>query len=223
MSTRKRKSAKQAPRPKGYSLSQVKEVVLMLYPQHPFQFDSITSAFDWDLLIGQAFDFLDKLDEAYWRRENKDAVIREARESVSALKLPLNATGCVLFNPAVKAITRQQKLQRALERFEALPLMDHFYGTTLKPLTKLWDEEIARWRENGMPLNEVIWRRSRYDEKAYHRWRIATAGTRERAKKRKPRFNKKDEPVIREVYRDKAKRNINVSDEQAKRRFRPKH
>jgi len=34
---------------------------------------------------------------------------------------------------------------------------------------------------------------------------------REIAKKRKPRLNKKDEPVIREVIRDKDKRDINVS------------
>ena len=40
--------------------------------------------------------------------------------------------------------------------------------------------------------------------------------------KRKPRLNKKDEPVIREVIRDKDERDINVSDEQAKRRRRPR-
>ena len=34
---------------------------------------------------------------------------------------------------------------------------------------------------------------------------------RERAKKRKPRLNKKDEPVIREVIRDKDKGDINAS------------
>jgi hypothetical protein len=37
------------------------------------------------------------------------------------------------------------------------------------------------------------------------------------------RLNKKDEPVIREALRDKVERDINVSDEQAKRRrFRPR-
>jgi len=45
---------------------------------------------------------------------------------------------------------------------------------------------------------------------------------RERAKKRKPRLNKKDEPVIREVIRDIDERDINVSDEKAKRRRRPR-
>jgi hypothetical protein len=45
---------------------------------------------------------------------------------------------------------------------------------------------------------------------------------RERAKKRKPRLNKKDEPVIREVIREKFERDINVPDEQAKRRVRPR-
>jgi hypothetical protein len=45
---------------------------------------------------------------------------------------------------------------------------------------------------------------------------------RKTVKKRRPRFNKKDEPVIREVIRDKREPDINVSDEQAKRRRRPR-
>jgi hypothetical protein len=45
---------------------------------------------------------------------------------------------------------------------------------------------------------------------------------RKTVKKRRPRLNKKDEPVIREALRDKVERDINVADEQAKRRGVPR-
>ena len=182
MSKNKRKSAEKAPRPKDHSLSEVKEIALMLYAQRPFQLNSITSESDWNLLVRQAFDFLDNLDKAYARREKVAIQRKAAKENADALKaLP----DVVPFDKAVKVITGQEKLQRALKRFEALPLMQaqadawFFRRAIRKPQTKQWRKQIAYWRKHGMKRDKVIWRRSLYDEKAYQRYRIA-----ERAKKR---------------------------------------
>jgi hypothetical protein len=202
MSKRKRKSAQQAPRQKDHSPEQVKEIALMLYAQRPFPLNTIKSKSDLESLVWQANDFLDVADElnegfcdVVARR--RKAAIKAAKETADTIKaLP----EIVPFDKAVKVITRQQRLERALERFEALRFIDHetavwvarltpnFGGAIPKPQTKLWREKIAHWRKNGMKRDEVIWRRVLYDENVYRRWRIATA---ERAKKRRAPWSDK--------------------------------
>ena len=132
-------------------------------------------------------------------------------------ELALNASGNVLFNAAVKYITREKHrhVKHAKEKFETVVRGN---ARALGYAEQETEALLAHWEKNGMPLNEVKWWRVLYDDKAYRHYR-----SEERAKKRKPRLDKKDKPVIREVNRDKNERDINVSDVQAKRLFRPKH
>jgi hypothetical protein len=98
----------------------------------------------------------------------------------------------VPFNKAVKVITRQpRRLERALERFKVLPHLSTEELLRQKPATravmKQWREQIIRWRKYGMKRDEVIWRRSLYNEKDYRRYREATAGS---AKERRKPWSK---------------------------------
>jgi len=146
--------------------------------------------------------------------------------------LPVNERGYVRFNAAVKFITdeKQRHVKRATANFEMFVLnldygsiADFNMGAPQPPPPKRkLRAMLDHWRKNGMTREEAIQQRWLY-EKHYQNIAIATAGKRGRATKRKPRLNKKDKPVIREVNRDKVERDVNVSDEQAKRLFRPKH
>jgi hypothetical protein len=209
-----------------HSPEQVKEVALMLYAQRPFPLNNSVKTEDFDLLVRQAFDFLDNLDNAYalalkWR-ENRDAVRRKAlRVRALGLKLAtsLKPGECVPFNKAVMLITgeKHRHVDRAEERFEAFPFIRHprnfsgALGFLLKrPL--LWREQIALWRKNGMTRDEVIKLHSLYSEELYHfwrdrwrRWRVPTTG--KQAKKRRAPWSKKrlektqSESAAREVKR----------------------
>ncbi len=210
MSKRKRKRAEQAPARlfrefKDYPVAQVIETARMLYSlRRPFPLDSKLE-FHWNSLVRQAFDFLDNLYKARARvaeyRHRVAAAYRNAeKETALAEKLPLNANGNVLFNAAVKFITRQKEhLDRALERFEWLVLSNPYFAPLFSkcPATKRELRALfARWRKDGFPHGEVKWLRSLYDAKAYRRDRIATAG---RAKKRRaPWSEKKIEKVALE-------------------------
>jgi hypothetical protein len=183
MSKRKRKSVEQPPPPKDHSPAQVKEVALMLYAQQPFEIRGAKSALQWHSLVWRANVFLDTLNEVC------EAVARQrqAVKEIADLDLPDVSP----FDKAMKVITRQQKLQRALERFETLPLTyPRYFGGAFGnwPTKRQWRKQIARWRENGMKREEVIELRALWDENDYRRYRIATAG---RAKKRRAPWSDK--------------------------------
>jgi hypothetical protein len=177
MSTRQRKSAVQPSPLKDHSPEQVKEVALMLYAQRPFPLSSSESGFisrmksksNFYWLVMQSFDFLDELDE-FCEVVARDR--KEAKEPAADAKKAL--PDVVPFDKAVKVITGQKHLDRAVERFE----------TMVQDGTKL-----AHWRKNGMTRDEVLLLRERWDEEEYRQKRIATL--REAKKGRKPWSDKK--------------------------------
>jgi len=230
----KRRKAKDQPPKKDHSPERVKEVALMLYERRPFPLESHKVPSDFELLFRQAFQLLDELDRAYaialnWRERQLAERAEAQRRRAFSLKLSklqwLTPNGDVPFDTAVKIITGQTHQARALARFEPLPLFlhpDKFRAAIGQaPTSQLrWQAQLSHWRKNGMTRDEVIGLYSYYAEGAYRRYRIKTAD--KPKKRRKPRFKKKDKSVIREIYRDKVERDINVSDEQAKQRFRPR-
>jgi hypothetical protein len=205
MSTSKRKSAEQAAPSEDHSPEQVKEVALMLYARRPFEIRGAESREQWQSLIWQAFDFLDRLNAAYafaieFRRPAIAAHHGERKEIALASKLPLNESGRVPFNAVIKFITceKQRHVKRATANFEMVVLNNPWAfpsGTTKRQLRAF----LKHWRENGMSHEEAIELRWLF-EKCYRPTAIATAGKRER----RPRLNKKDMPVIRAVAQAKA-------------------
>ena len=173
----------------------------MLYAQRPFEIGGAESREQWQSLISRAFDLLDNLDAAYaFAVKFRGLAItrhhEERKERALALKLPLNASGLLPFNVAVKFITgeKQRHVKRAVTKFEMVVLNNPW---AFRNATKrLLGAFLADWRKNGMSHEEAIELRWLY-ETHYRPTAIATAGKRGR-----PRFSKKDEPVIREVARE---------------------
>lgn len=189
---------KAQPAPSNHSPEQVKEVALMLYARRPP--NSPMSEWDWDRLVQQAAAMLDELDKAYVRVSESPRKVG-AKHRRTEKELPRNANGNVPLDEAVKEITgqnkshlsAQQKLKRAWERFEAMPHIEYFAKQVAgvyqkEPKIKEWREQIAYWRENGMPPAEVIHRREQWIEKDY---RIATAKKPETPKKRRAPWSEK--------------------------------
>jgi len=176
MSKGKRKSAEQAPPPKNHSLSQVKQVALMLYAQRPFPLNSILSEFELNRLVWRANDLLDTLNEvceevARQRKAGKRSPEKKSADAKNAEKeLPLNASGNVPYNAAVMFFTgeKHRHVKRAKTKFETV-----LYGNTreLGYAKQEIDAQVAHWDKNGMPRDEVISRRARWNENEYHHYK----------------------------------------------------
>jgi hypothetical protein len=215
MSTNKRKSAEQ-PAPSNHSPEQVKEVALMLYARRPSALGSITSEGEWDLLIKQAAAVLDELDKACVRVGQSPRKVG-AKHRKTEKELPLNANGNVPLDEAVKEITGQeklhikpqQKLQRAWERFEAIPHIDYSAKRSAdvypEPQIKLWREKITHWHKNGMPPGEVIRRRELWNEKAYRHYRFVKAERAETPKKRRKPWSDQRRKKMEKSFAKQAK------------------
>jgi hypothetical protein len=181
----KRKRAEQAPPPKDHSLSQVKQVALMLYAQRPFPLNSILSEFELNRLVWRANDLLDKLNEVCGvvARQRKAGKRSPEKNAETHQKAQNALPDVVPFNEAVMNITgeKHRHVKRAKTKFETV-----LYGNAreLGYAKQEIDAKLAHWREHGMSRDEAIWRRSLWNEKEYRRYRIATAGS---ARKRKPR------------------------------------
>lgn len=193
MSTRKGKdqSAEQTPPSKEHSPEQVKEVALMLYARRasPLSENTEVNEWQWNSLVWQANELLDKLNEACeevarQRKAGKRSPgerFADAKKARNALAdVPLNASGNVPYNAAVMFITREKyrKVDLAKKKFETVVRGN---ARELGYAEQKTDALLARLDKNGMPLNEVKWRRAGWHEKEYQHYRNA-----ERAKKRKP-------------------------------------
>jgi hypothetical protein len=186
-----------------YPVEQVMEVARMLYASgrvQPFPPDE-KSELKWNSLARQAFAFLDNLrnacEEIVRQRRATDTYRRAEKENARTAKLPLDV---VPFNQAVKYITRQEHIGHAERKFKTFVLGCNWFRKVFADKRELraW---ITGRRKDGFSRDEVEWLRSLFD-KSYRD--IVTAGRRERARKRAPRFNVKDEPIIREIIRAKA-------------------
>jgi hypothetical protein len=218
MNKRKRKSAEQAPRPKDHSPEQVKEVALMLYAQRPFPLNSTLSEFELNWLVWRANDLLDKLNEvcgvvAEQRKAGKRSPEKKIADAQKAQKaLP----DVVPFKKAVEFITDQSRWDRAWKRFKVLPHLSTEQLLRQEPATpavmKYWREQIAYWRKHKMKRDEVLCRRSLYDENAYRCYRIARRYriAARRAKKRKPWEEKRMENAALESAARELKRQEKV-------------
>jgi hypothetical protein len=176
----KHQSAEQAPPPKDHSLSEVKKVTLMLYAQGPFPVNSTLSKFELNRLVWRANDLLDKLNEVCEEvARQRKAGKRSPEKNAQTYQKARNALPDVVpYNAAVMFITgeKHRHVDRAKTKFETV-----LYGNA-RAFGYAAEEvraQRAHWGKNGMPRDEVIWRRTLYNEKEYQHYRIA-----ERAKKR---------------------------------------
>jgi len=141
-----------------HSFEQVSETARMLYAERPFALDG-DKDHEFDFLVSDAFDFLDKLHEPYariaeWRRSATPETLKKfERERVRARQ------------PFRRAVRKRVLRARALADSSWL-------GTEEERRAK-----IARWKEQGMTLAEVFRVCAISDERQ---------AKRARAKKRKP-------------------------------------
>lgn len=183
-----------------YPVEPVIETARMLYALHPFASDD-KSEIKWNSLAQQAFDFLDNLHNAVTeiarRRSATDAAYRRAeKRSADAEKLP----DVVPFDKAIRVITSQSHTQRAELKFKALVL-----GIAKTPTTKELRAQVKQWRKEGMPRGEVMELQAHHDN-AVRITREKREAKHKQAKKQKrkrrgPRLDEKDKPVIHELLR----------------------
>jgi len=136
------------------------------------------------------------------------------------------------FQVFIRYVTGQNRGDRALKDFKDYLVEDFIRADPNAPRPQI-EQNAEEWAQtiiakqkkeliDGAYANAVRLQFLKFKKEDKSRKAKESRSKRERAKKRKPRLNKKDEPVIREALRDKVERDINVSDEQAKRRRRPR-
>jgi hypothetical protein len=170
MSKRKDQSAEQ-PAPSNHSPEQVKEVALMLYARQQFPLDSPESKRKLELLVWRALDVLDTLNEVC----EKVASERQAAKETGGL----DPQSDVPFKTAVKFITRENRLERALDKIFPIAC---FYSFDEASASRM----IADRRKNGINRANMMDMRRLYDEMG-KRLRIATAGSAKKRRKKWPR------------------------------------
>ena|SRR5438105_4831178 len=159
-----------------HSFEQVSETARMLYAERPFALDG-DKDHEFDFLVSDAFDFLDKLHEPYariaeWRRSATPETLKKfERERVRA-RQPFRRAVRIIFNDFTEKFARlRSKFEKRVLRARALA-DSSWLGTEEERRAK-----IARWKEQGMTLAEVFRVCAISDERQ---------AKRARAKKRKP-------------------------------------
>jgi hypothetical protein len=132
------------------------------------------------------------------------------------------------FEVFIRYVTGQKHGDRALKDFKDYLMEDFFRTYHPAPRHKIeknadgWaqaiiDKQKLEFIIDGAYADAVRQQFRKFKKEEKSRKAKESRSKRKTVKKRRPRFNKKDEPVIREVIHD-----INVSDEQVKRRRRPR-
>ncbi len=186
-----------------WPLEPVMEVARMLYASAPFNCDLWSHKHRWTSLARQASDFLDHLHEgceeiARQRRGMHNAYRRAEARALKAETLP----DVVPFAKAARTITNERRTDRALKNLKTLVLKNPRYFGGLfgnPPTTRRVNTMIARWRKTGFPRSEVMELQRLFEDS----WPgIIAAQNSEKTRKRKPRLNPKDKPLIGAVLNE---------------------
>ncbi|MDQ3117239.1 MAG: hypothetical protein M3Q86_11650 [Verrucomicrobiota bacterium] len=172
---------------RAWPIEQVMEVMRTLYETAPFQSDA-----GWKMLARRAYDFLDQSHAACVaidkERSATDDTYRLAdKQRLSAETLPEQ----VPFEQAAKFITNEDRKDRALPKLKKLVLSKpRYFGTASKAANV--NAQLRRWQNSGMSRSEALELRAVFEAS----WPGIVA-KQNSAKKRRPRLNAKDVPVMR--------------------------
>ncbi len=171
-----------------WPVEQVMEVMRVLYSLAPIKRDLWNDKSRWTSLARQACDFLDHShsaaeEVARQRSATHDAYRQGEARSAKAETLPQ----VVPFAKAVRTITHEKNTKRAEEKLETLFLKNprYFGGLFGNPPTKRTvSAQIKKWRETGIPRDEVMELQKRFEDS----WpRIKSEQNADNAKKREKR------------------------------------
>lgn len=188
-----------------WPVERVMEVARTLYATAPFQGDSWNDKVRWKSLARRANDFLDQLHAACTEiakeRSATDAAYRRSEERLMASEtLPDQ----VPFEQAARFITSEKRKDRALPKLKKLVLWKpRYFGGLLgkSPTSREVNAQLKLWQRSGMPLAEVRELRILFEAS----WpRIIASQNSTKGKKRGPRLNRKDKPMIAALLRESA-------------------
>jgi hypothetical protein len=142
---------------KDYWPEQILEVAQMLYALKPFDVHTSNKT-HWNLLVQQAFEFLDKLNEAREeiaerrKKQGERYAILNGRLA-EADKLP----AIVPLEKAARWITRETHTARALPKLKKiLSVQAQRSGYDKAWIERTLDERLIYWRKKGLPRDEVV-------------------------------------------------------------------
>lgn len=167
---------------RAWPIEQVMEVMCTLYEAAPFQSDV-----GWKTLARRAYDFLDQSHAACVaidkERTAKGDTYRLAEDRrLSAETLPEQ----VPFEQAAKFITKEKRNDRALSKLKKLVLSKpHYFNWKV-------GAQLRHWKTSGMSRSDTVELGALFEES----WPDIVA-KQNSAKKRRPRLNAKDVPVMR--------------------------
>jgi hypothetical protein len=186
----------------GHDPDKMLQVVLSLFQieaSRDPKYD-LTNQYNFAMLVRGARWFLDWF---AWHNE-LDARTGQWAEEIRNLNLP----DVVRFDEAMKIITRQNRLDRASERFKLFAQIYSWFdfgGAFGKwpPSKQEWRDRLAHWQKNGIPRNQVIGLHSVWNEKAFKDYCKAHI---RKPKKRRPWSEKRRE---RDKIRNRRRRSQN--------------
>lgn len=141
---------------RDYAPEQILEVAQMLYALRPFDVHTSNKT-HWNLLVQQAFEFLDKLHEAREevaerRKKQSDRYAVVNARLAEADKLP----GIVPLEKAARWITRETHTARALPKLrKILRCQAQRHGYDNAWVERTLNERLVYWRKKGIPRDEV--------------------------------------------------------------------
>jgi hypothetical protein len=140
-----------------YTSQQVEEVARMLYALRPFDVHANETT-RWNLLVQEAFEFLDKLHKAREeigerRRKKGERYAYVNARLAEADKLP----DMVPLEKAARWITRETHTARALPKLKkVLRFQAEHAGYDKSWIEKTLDEQLFDWRRKRIPRDEVV-------------------------------------------------------------------
>jgi hypothetical protein len=142
---------------RDYPPEQVQEVAQMLYARAPFDVHTSEKT-RWNLLLQQAFEFLDKLHEA---REEIAERRRKQGERYAAVNVRLaeadKLSDFVPLEKAARWITRETHTARALPKLKkVLRFQAQHAGYGKAWIENKLDKRLNDWRKTGIPRAEVV-------------------------------------------------------------------